>query len=228
MVEEECNRVMATIDWEENAYEVSAAAVKRRAPRFRFSFNLSDYGFGFNWKLAVPALASVLLFGIGLGYLFFHGNVSPSSPSLSRQQGREYAVEIPSNGGGNSLDRLENTLAKKEVSGYFQQTQLTLTDLMKQCDTDGAFSFRDNVDMQRVRSLLAKGRYFDQNLNDPRLISGKQLVKKIDWLLFEILMMDTDDKTSCEKLRRLQEYIKKERLLFKIRLVSKDFSISEV
>jgi hypothetical protein len=80
--------------------------------------------------------------------------------------------------------------------------------------------------MHRVRALLGKSRYFKRSLDDPQLMSSKQLLEKIEWLLYEILM--SDDETSCQQLQRLQEYIKRERLLLKIRLVGKELSLSEV
>jgi hypothetical protein len=53
-------------------------------------------------------------------------------------------------------------------------------------------------------------------------------LEKIDWLLYEILMTSTDDEISCKKIEQLQDYIKQERLLFKIRLVGEELAISEV
>jgi hypothetical protein len=41
-------------------------------------------------------------------------------------------------------------------------------------------------------------------------------------------MVELDEKGSCKELQRLQDYIRKERLLLKLRLVGKDISYKEV
>ena len=205
-----CNAEMQAINWEETAQTISSAI-----PFNHYKPAVSrGTSFLFNWKLAAPVLTGVFLLGIWLGYLFFH--ISPQSPLLPVKEASP----------GVSLARMENTLAKKEVVHYFSQSQLVLTDLMKQCDVDGSFSWKNQLDIKRVRALLSKNRYFSQNLNHPQLLSSKKLLKKIEWLLYEILM--SDDSTSCQQLQRLQDYIKQERLLLKIRLVGKELSLSEV
>jgi len=226
-LDDACEREMATIDWEENAYtissripfkQVSSSPSYSRWAGLRFYFR--ELSYRFQWKYAVPVVAGIFLLGISLGYFLFH--VSPTGSDELKNE------LVPIASSEDSVATLENTLARKEITGYFSQTQLVLTDLMKQCNNDGTFSFQSQMDLQRVRSLLDKNRYFNQNLNDPQFMSSKKLLKKIEWLLFEILMSDTNDKTSCQKLQELQEYIKNERLLFKIRLVGKDLSVSEI
>ena len=216
---------MATIDWEETARTISShipfkpmvPLKPRKSLGSWFHFNLP--AISFNWKLAVPAMAGIFLLGIWLGYLLFH--VAPTAPVQA-------GVPDPRLSTAASLDRLENTLARKEVVGYFDQTQLVLTDLMKQCSTDGSFSMQNQVDMRQVRTLLGKSRYLSENLDDPRLLSSKQLLKKIEWLLYEILMTGSDEETSCRKIEQFQDYIKQERLLLKMRLVGKELTLSEV
>ena len=209
-LEKVCNAEMQSIDWEETAQTVS-----RAIPFNHYRPSASrKVSFHFNWKLAVPVITAVFFLGLWLGYFLFH--ISPQKPLLPGKK------TVP----GVSLDRLENTLAKREVGHYFKQSQLVLTDLMKQCNADGSFSLKNQVDMERVRALLSKNRYFSQNLNQPDLLSSRKLLKKIEWLLYEIIM--TDEETSCQQLQRLQDYIKQERLLFKIRLVGKELHLNEV
>jgi len=210
-IDDEANAVMTTIDWEENARVITQSIpFKFKKPRqtWDFSFQL------LNWKLMVPTLAGVFILGLWLGYLLFY---TPSQVSLSRE---------PASKTDTALARLETTLAKKEVQGYFQQTQLLLTDLMQQCEEDGTASWATQVNRQRARTLLNKNRYFNQDLSNPQLLSTRRLLKKIEWLLYEMLTMD--EEASCDQLRRLQDYIQEERLLLKLRLVGKDLSYSEV
>jgi hypothetical protein len=219
-MDESCAAVMASIDWQETAQTISNAVPRKgwvpgaRGSRLRWPGLVVS----FKWKLAVPMLTGVFLLGIWLGYIFFHSPSKPLEPVRP-------AADIPSE---TSLARLEKALAKKEVAGYYKQTQFVLTDLLKQCETDGSFSTRDQVDLQRVRALLNKSSYFKRNLDDPQLMSNKQLLKKIEWLLYEILMNETNKENSCRQLQRLQDYIKQERLLLKIRLAEEELSLNEV
>jgi hypothetical protein len=202
---------METIDWEENA-QIITRSVRFRERRRAWSFSLP----AFNWKLAVPTLASVLLLGVWLGYLLFY-NVP--SDSVTEPYEVKPTAEF-------ALARLETTLAKKEMQGYFQQTQMLLTDLMRQCDEEGMVTWAAQVNRKRVKTLLNKNRYFRQDINNPQLLSTRPLLEKIEWLLYEILTLN--DEVSCRKLQHLQDYIRRERLLLKLRLVSKDISFKEV
>jgi len=202
----ESDLLMEKIDWEKNAQDTSRGIRlkgTRAAKKFSFTFNMS------NWKILVPITAAVLLFGVYLGYLLFH--VSPGEkifPAESQQQV--------------SLAHLETVLAEKEVSGYFKEAQLVLTDLMRRCDVDGDAFYQDRLNRERVKLLLSRNKYFTRNLDNPRLMSSRNLLKKIEWLLYEILSID--DAASCRQLQQIQDYIRQERLLLKIRLIGKDIT----
>lgn len=217
-----CNAVMEEIDWEKNAELISSGITFKSPEREPNPGWASWFSFSFNMKWAAAAVMLIFGLGIGLGYLMFNGpkiNYLAPGPVAGQTINRV-------NNNSASLARLENTLAKREVKQYFQQSQLVLTDLMEQCNTGDSFSMQNQLDMKRIRALLGKNRYFNKNLDNPDLMSSKKLLKKIEWLLFEI-MMNSDD-ASCDKLEKLQKYIKKERLLLKIRLAGKELAVSEV
>ena len=210
-IETEAKAMMATIDWEENARDITQGL------RFKFKRPSQTWSFPFqpmNWKLAVPTLAGIFILGLWLGYLLFN---TASQVSLSREKPLEADV---------TLARLETTLAKKEMQRYFQKTQLLLTDLMRQCEEDGTASWTTGINRQRARTLLKKNLYYEKDLSNPQLLSTRRLLKKIEWLLYEMLTLD--EEASCDRLYRLQDYIRKERLLLKLRLVGKDISYKEV
>lgn len=204
---------METIDWEANAERIARGVRFKRPARTReFSFN----PFTFNWSPAVPAMAGVFLLGILLGYFLFYTPGPSDSPLSGVTSGQPDAA----------LARLEATLAKRGMRDYFQQTQLLITDLMRQCDDDGTASWSTGVNRRQVRTLLNKNHYFNRELSNPQFLSSRRLLKKIEWLLYE--MVTLDDGASCEQLQRLQQFIRKERLLLKLRLVGKDISYKEV
>jgi hypothetical protein len=200
---------MAAIDWDRNAQEISRNTRVRSSRSSRpisFTFNI------LNWKALLPLTASVLLIGIWLGYLLFHSaaannSVGPGTSNATPQF---------------SLARLEAAITEKEVSGYMKDAQLIITDLMRQCDLDGNAFYRDRLNKQQVKSMLNKSKYFNRDLNNPRLLSSRNLLKKIEWLLYEILALEKN--VSCDQLQRLQDYIRRERLLLKIRLIGKDIT----
>ncbi len=206
--------VMENIDWEENALDISHSIrinqSRRRARAWRPSWNFSLPLLG--WKLAAPVLAGVFILGISLGYLLFYQ--APQRPLAVDEIFKSVDEAL--------ISRLETTLTRREMQGYFLQTQLLLTDLMRQCDEDGAATWSSGASRQRVQALLNKNRYFNEDISNPELLSTRRLLKKIEWLLYE--MVELDEKGSCQELQRLQDYIRKERLLLKLRLVGKDIS----
>ncbi|MCI0471627.1 MAG: hypothetical protein L0Y73_08220 [Candidatus Aminicenantes bacterium] len=203
----ECDELMNTIDWEWNAADISRSIhsrFTRDARRFSFTFAILD------WKALAPIAAAVLIFGIWLGYLLFH-----TAPGKSLYQPQTPAQQA-------SLARLETTLAEREIANYFEEAHLVLTDLMRQCDADGAAVYTDRLNRSQVKLLLNRSKYFSRELDNPRLLISKGLMKKIEWLLYEILTLD--DSISCSQLLQLQDYIRRERLLLKIRLMEKDIT----
>lgn len=205
---------MAKINWEENAVMISSAArmghfARQRQARFR----------PFAWKFAVPALAGIFILGVSLGYLLFHGGVpsssSPAAPMLT-----------PPPNGEASLVHLENTLARRELQDYFRKSHLLITDLMRRCDSERLSSPESQLNRKQIRFLLNKQKLFSPDLETPQLQSVQPVLKKIEWVLLEMLTLEED--FNCEKLGKLQEYIRKEQLLFKLRLVGKDIGYNEV
>ncbi len=203
----ESELLMKKIDWEKNAQDISRGIRLKGTPaekKFSFTSNM------LNWKILAPITTAVLLFGIYLGYLLFHA--SPGE-GIFRAESAQQQV---------SLARLEALLAEKEVSGYFKEAQLVLTDLMRRCDVEGDVFYQDRLNRGRVKLLLSRSKYFTRHLDSPRLLSSRNLLQKIKWLLYEILTLD--DAVSCRQLQQIQDYIRQERLLLKIRLIGKDIT----
>lgn len=203
----ECDDIIKTIDWDRNAADISRSIrsrCSRDTRRFSFTFDI------LNWKALAPIAAAVLIFGVWLGYLIFH--TSPGNSSYRPQASAQQA----------SLARLETTLAEREIVNYFEEAHLVLTDLMRQCDADGAAVYPDRLNRSQVKLLLNRSKYFSRELDNPRLLISKGLMKKIEWLLYEIVTLD--DSISCTQLQQLQDYIRREQLLLKIRLMEKDIT----
>ncbi len=210
-VEKNADLFMQNIDWDANAVNVSRTA-RVKSSRVQRLVPLQVR----QWKFAAPVMAALLFVGVMVGYLLFHS--SPTGPkALGPGDGTPSAS-------GATLARLETTLARKELRRFFQQTQLMLTELMRPCGEASAPV--PAVSHAQVRVLLNKSRYFEQDLGNPRLASARPLMRKIEWVLYEL--SSTNDNLSCQQVRRLQQYIKKEQLLLKLHLVGKDIEYNEV
>lgn len=210
---EAAEREMARIDWNANAENISSGIRFKRSRQYR---DARLPRFGFTWKMALPALAGVFILGISLGYFLFYDSARPGPLT---DNGQPFQAKT-------TLARLETTLARREMQGYFQQTQMLLTDLMRQCDDDGTGAWTSELTRRQARILLNKNRYFSEDLSNPQFLSSRRLLKKLEWLLYEIVTLD--ENASCDQLRHLQDFIRKERLLLKLRLVGKDIDFQEV
>ena len=201
----ENEKIIETIDWDDVTATISSRvrSVPSQVSK-RFSVNLS------NWKVLVPVGMTVFILGIAVGFLLFQ----TGSNNLELEK---FKLEPEL-----SLTRIESALDKKEVINYLKQSQLILTDLMKQSDHRESVSISKNLHIKKAKYLLRQNRYFKKNLNDPSLFIARNLIQKIEWLLIEILSMDQD--ISTDDLYRLQLFIEREKLLLKIRLIEKELT----
>jgi len=201
--------LMEQIDWQDVSNSIhknirthhSASSSRKTIPLFPL-------------KIALPAAAVLVMMGLLLGYFIF--------------QPQELKNPLPQDvsGGEITLARLETTLAKKEVGKFFKQTQLVFTDLMRQCDPGDRVLWWNQLNKRRVKYLLEKSRYFSRDLENPHLMATRGILKKIEWILFEMITLE--DHITCRRLQQLQDYIQKEKLLIKIRLLEQNVTISEV
>lgn len=216
-VNEEAEESMKKIDWQENAFMITRAALYKKRERER---GLARGMWGWSRKWASAALAAVFVLGIGLGYILFHFSTGTSSLKNASD------IIAPTDSTVTTLARLETTLARRELQVYFQQAHLLITDLLRRCEDDHISSWEAQMNHRQIRTLLNKKRYFEKDLEHPELLSVKLLLEQMEWLLYE--MMVPEKEMNCERLNRLQNYVKKEKLLFKLRLVGRDIHENEV
>ncbi len=215
--EREVGVLMESINWDDNAQFISQRARFRSKSRTAPS-RWSPVGFltSGGFKLAVPTMAVVFFLGIWLGYILFYSTPRPLGDGVNEVRPQSTF----------SLARLESTLERKEVSGYFKQAHVLLADLMRPCGNDDEAARLQQENMPLVKILLKKNRYLSTDLDDPNLLSSRSLLKKIEWLLYEI--STSEGPMDCKRLHHLQDYIEQERLLMKLRLVSKDVAYGEI
>jgi len=208
-LDSQIDQVMEEIDWQ----AVSNSIHKNIRTRHSAQKNTKIIPM-YSMKIALPAAAALVILGLLMGYLLFN-----------TQNLQKPAIDT-SPEGKVTLARLETTLAKKEVGNFFKQTQLVFTDLMRQCDPQDRVLWWNRLNKQRVKYLLEKSRYFTRDLDNPHLMATRGILKKIEWILFEMITLE--DHITCRRLQQLQDYIHKEKLLLKIRLLEQNVTVSEV
>jgi hypothetical protein len=199
---------MEEMDWQKMALSVRRAVVFRGGQARRGDLAPRS------WKIWAPILTSIFVLGLAVGYMLFHpGSVRSVSDEIDplREQG---------------MAMIERTLAKKEILAYLTQTQLLLTDMMGRCEPGESNTLFDSRASERIRRLLLRAKLFREELSDPRLVTSRYLLKRIEWLLYELLALE--ENTDCGHMERLQDVVRDERLFLKIRLVEKELNSYEV
>jgi hypothetical protein len=163
------------------------------------------------FSFATLAAAAALLLAVGVGIFFLmqpHRKVAldPDSGTVSPA----------------TVSRMQSGLAREEVLNYLQQSQLMLTDLLKDCASEEIAPWEIRLYSQQAKELLMKKKYFQQNLPAVEWLKVRNVSERIDWLNYEILQLD--DQQLCSQINRLQQIMENEKLLLKIRLLEKDLS----
>ena len=200
---------MQEIDWGKSAIDIN-----RMVKLSKFNKRKHVNFFDFSLQFMTSIVAFTLIIGVLLGYFLSIKNVTNINPSKYQTSPKI------------TLTRLESTLNKREINIYFAQAHLLLTEIMEVCVDNTIKIDTKYLNNRRVKKLLKKNRYFNKNSSDSQWLVSRNLLGKIEWVLLEILMADGE--LGCEIQKKLQKYITKERLLFKLRLLSSEASFSEV
>jgi len=194
---------LQAIDWDGVTAKILAgvdpqpAAGRRTAPMFSFAF---------------LAAAAVLIAIVGLGLFFWT---------------RARSVTFPLDGNSRlstaAVARLQSGLAREEVISYLQQSQLMLTDLLKDCASEEVAPWEIRLYSRKAKELLLKKKYFQQSLPAVEWLKVRNVSERIDWLNYEILQLE--DRQLCSQINRLQRIMENEKLLLKIRLVESEFAL---
>lgn len=203
---------MKEINWEKNAVDIVRTI---KISKFRKNKNHNKY-FTFSLKFVIPSVIIILMIGISIGlFISYNDDITKSnSPQPHYQETRI------------TLAKLESTLNKREINTYFDQANLLLTEIMEESENRTITTDIKYINSRRIRGLLRKNRFFNKNSYDAKWLVSNSLLKKIEWVLIEILM--SDGKLDYNKLKQLQKYIIDEKLLFKVKLLSSEASFSEV
>jgi len=118
---------------------------------------------------------------------------------------------------------LQSGLAREEVISYLQQSQLMFTDLLKDCASEEVAPWEIRLYSRKAKELLLKKKYFQQNLPAGEWLKVRDVSERIDWLNYEILQLE--NRQLCSQIGRLQRIMEDEKLLLKIRLLEREFTL---
>jgi hypothetical protein len=193
---------LPAIDWDAVTDRIVADIAARPVPRRRLAPL-----FPFAYLAAAAALIAV----VGLG-LFFRTRARSVAPPLNGNSRLSAAA----------ANRLRSGLAREEVIAYLQQSQLMLTDLLKDCASEEIAPWEIRLYSSQAKELLLKKKYFQQSLPELEWLKVRNISERIDWVNYEILQLE--GRQLCSQINRLQRIMENENLLLKIRLLEKDLS----
>jgi|GEM_PF-5795589 len=215
-IDKQAEAAMKTIDWK--AFAADTLEKARRLPRQVMpSPEPADpirFPSRFSWHALLGGIAATLLIGLisisGLRVQSFH-------------PGNRISASISSE----TLDHMETTLTRDHLLQYLDQSQILLTDIMKQCRTAPPDPQEIARHSRQIRTLLQKKAFIEPEFDRVELAKAEPICGQLDLLFYEIMKVPPE--AHCSELERIQNLIRQENILFKIRLLESDlrFAASE-
>ncbi|MDW7760499.1 MAG: hypothetical protein SCM96_07665 [Acidobacteriota bacterium] len=203
---------MDSIDWAalpekiaDRAFRESAAAVCRRQRA------------GFPQWLPVRPVFAALALGLVLGAAGMYLAVKRPAPGLS-VRGDYFASP-------GFIDRIEQTLARREAIDYLERSQDLLLDFLQAADAEGPERGLWPAP-DRVRELLGQKKYLNAHFESPRMAQAKAVCDQIELLFMELFRLA--EGLTAEETARIRSFIEDRQLLLNIRLAKRELQKSEV
>jgi hypothetical protein len=196
------------IDWEKSASEIM------RNVKIEVASSQSTGKEFSNWFYKEPfkyGLAAVSIIAFGFIFLFFMEKNGPMDEQPM----------IPAN----SVDNMENTLAKNETVEYLRQSSIVLSSYAY-IPAKGLNSDVLKLNVEHAKSLLLKKKYFNRNLNNYELSSAQSVCNQVEYILYDISQMKNSADT--DSLNNIRNLIQDKKIMLKIRLVQFELTNKEV
>lgn len=209
----EMRSVLAGIDWNAQADKIVAAVWDGRRRRQKVP---ERRGFRISVFPLRPVLAGLLL-GIVLGgaamFVAYRGGLFEKPQAESLFASREF------------LDRVDQEMARRETLDYLDKSQYVLLELAQ---TDGGMGDcrLSAAAARETRSLLAKKKYLNPQLEKARMAKAKEICDQIEMLFYELAQIS--ESLTPVQCRGIQNMIEEKNILLKIKLLKKELQGSEV
>jgi len=214
LVKEDMEKAMASVDWENLPARV-VDRVLAAEPRPRRTRGLAGVFAAWRYPALRPVLAGAAM-GLFAGVL--------ATFVLMRHPGPRTEAKAEFSASPEFIERAEYEMARRETLDYLRNSQYIILDFVRSSPEDAAA--RTGIGgSERTRSLLAKKRYLNDQLEGSRMAKAKAICDQIELLFLELSQLG-DDLPEAD-LRRIQGLIEDSRLLLKINLVEKELEQSE-
>ena len=193
-------------DYAWQALPETLAARATAIPGSRAHWNLGSLG----WALSI---AASLVLGFGIIYWSYRRAPNPAS---------EAAGPAAAPGNAEFLSRIYGAHAREATAGYLSACQDLLVDTLRAESRCSDAGYDVSSEVERARSLLRSKRLLDQELRVPEVAHARGLCDEL-----ESFLLDLSTSQKCEtpdSMRRMEEHIRKQQLLLRIRVLQGELS----
>jgi hypothetical protein len=215
-LQEDIDRVMASVDWEKLPSKITDAAFAKEAPLSRKPWLAGARRFLFQPKLrpVYAALFIGVLLGSVVTFMVFRF-------PLPRKAGAgEFIVSQ------DFLERVELEIARRETLEYLDESKYLLLDFIQSPSEKSAEFWQSEFAAQKTRDLLAKKKYISPQLDKFKMAKAKAICDQIEYLFYELTQISAQ--LSEEEISKIQNMIEEKNILLKIKLLKKELEQSEV
>lgn len=196
------------IDWDKSTSEIMRKVkieVDSSQPTRK---EFSNWFFKASFKFG---LAAVSIIAFGFIFLFLIEKIGPMNEQPT----------IPAN----SVDNMENTLAKNETVEYLRQSSIVLSSFAYM-PANGLNSDVLKLNAEHAKSLLLKKKYFNRNLDNYELSNAQSVCNQVEYILYDISQMKNS--TDTDSMNNIRNLIQDNKIMLKIRLVQFELTNKEV
>ena len=192
------------------AWQVLPETMAERASRAPRSWALSNLG-SVGWALSI---AATLVIGFGIIYWSHSKYLGPAPEAADRRP------QAPGNAA--FLSKIYGAHAREATAGYLSACQDLLVDTLRAEANCSDAGYDVSSEVARARSLLQRKMLLDQDLKVPEVAHARGLCDELESFL---LGLSTSQKCeSPDGMRRMEEHIRKQQLLLRIRVLQGELS----
>jgi hypothetical protein len=197
-----------SVDWDQNASDILRKVKLAEIEQQETSSVLFPKLLKLPYKLGIAAVTFLVM-----GFIFLY---------LMEKNGLEdERLIVP----GDSMERMEKTMAKNETVEYLQQSSMILSSVssMSTRKLDNS-ALRQNA--EHAKNLLLKKKYLNRDLNNYELSNAQSVCNQVEYLLYDISQIKNP--SDIESLNNLKNLIQNKKIMLKIKLVQSELVNNEV
>jgi hypothetical protein len=207
-IKDDIHNEASQINWEKYALEIIRKAKIKDVSSKSTTKEFSNWFFKAPYKLGFAAV-SIIAFGLIFLFLMKRNDPMNEQPIIQ----------------ANSVENMENTLAKNETVEYLRQSGIVLSSVANM-PTRGFNNDALKQNADQAKSLLLKKKYINRNLNNYELSNAQSICNQVEYLLYDISQLKNSSDT--DSLNSLKTIIQDKKIMLKIKLVQSEITNKEV